>query len=78
MCPLVSSSTTQLVCKLADDCTELIADVPYTVDVIVNNIGYATYTNASQVTFSSIITAMTPLVGSYLKNNWMLYIDFNI
>ena len=63
LCPLISSSTTQLVCKLADNCTLLKADEPYTVEVLVKNIGYSTYTSPFQVTFSSIVTSMTPTIG---------------
>ena len=63
MCPLVSGSTTQLICKLAENCTALQANLPYTVEVLVKNIGFSTYTSPFQVTFSKIVTSMSPTIG---------------
>ncbi len=63
LCPLVSSSTTQLVCELPQNCSSLQADQPYTVDVLVKNIGFSTYTSPFKVKFSKIVTSISPTIG---------------
>lgn len=64
LCPLSSSSTTQLICQIPMNETQLQPNTNYQVDVLVKNIGYADYDSTFQIQFSPIITSITPDQGS--------------
>ena len=63
-CPLISSSATKLVCKLTNEASSLQANKEYQLNVLVKNIGYATYNESFVLKFSPSIISMSPEIGS--------------
>ena len=63
ICPLTSSSSTKLTCKLGLN-SGLIPGVSYNVEVAVKGIGYAVKTSTFTIQFLPKITSISPVIGS--------------
>ncbi len=63
LCPLISSSTSQLECKLAYN-SGLQPNIAYQVKVLVKNIGYTLQNDLFILIFLPIVTSFAPQTGS--------------
>lgn len=63
LCPLVSNSSTELVCQLGLN-SGLIPALANSLEVVVNNVGYALKNDSSQIQFQPQISSVVPLVSS--------------
>lgn len=63
LCPLVSNSSTELVCQFGFN-SGLIPALANSFEVVVNNVGYALKNDSSKIQFQSQISSVVPLVSS--------------
>ena len=64
LCPLISSTPTQLECRLVFNATSLQPNVAYQVKVLVKKVGYALQNGLFILKFQPIVLSLTPPFGS--------------
>ena len=64
LCATVSSSTTQITCKMGLN-SGLVANTPYAIELLVKNVGYALQNDYYQINFLPSIISISKTQGTF-------------